>query len=96
MNEPDLFRKALYKNSLLNGGRPHMNHVPGDAINPQSPIKGRCQSPDFTSAFAGTADMVGPATGLVLVAIDPEPTSQCTALSRFRSGIRRQPLTPCD
>jgi hypothetical protein len=64
------------------------NHVPGDAINPQRPIKGRFQSPDFTSAFGGTADMAGPATGLVLVAIDPKATSAggfcCDAqLSRF-------------
>src|SRR3954468_17998778 len=42
---------------------------------PATARRGRCQYPDFASAFGGTADMAGPAAGLVPVENDPTQSS---------------------
>jgi hypothetical protein len=48
-----------------------LNHAPGGIINPPGFRHDRCQYPDFTSAFGGTADMAGLAADLVPVENDP-------------------------
>jgi hypothetical protein len=51
-----------------------LNHAPSDTIQPTKIPRGRCQYHDFTSAFGDTADMAGPAAGLVAVENDPTET----------------------
>ena len=48
-----------------------LNHVPGNAINPQRPFPADANTLIFTSAFRGIADMAGPAAGFVPVENDP-------------------------
>ena len=48
----------------------------------------RCQYPDFTSAFGGTADMAGLAAGLVPVENDPRADVGCLAASSVWTAVR--------
>jgi hypothetical protein len=50
-----------------------LNHVPGDAIDPQNIIASE-PIPDFTSGFSGIADIEGRADGFLSVENDPKPT----------------------
>src|ERR1700730_86416 len=47
----------------------------------------RCQYPDFTSAFGGTADMVGLAADLVPVENDPTETSASISCCSSEAGF---------
>ena len=63
-----------------------LNHLPGDAINPQRPIAAYLNTL-ISLPLLGHSGNGGPATGLVLVAIDPKTTLASIAYRSRETGF---------